>query len=407
MTLEKKKVVVAGAGFGGIRAALTLSSYSNVEVTLINDTPYHSYHPDLYEVATGVLEHERKIDFERLAGTTNIPLKNILYNKKVQLLIDKVVSVNLPSKFVRLKSGELINYDFLVLSLGSVTNYFGIPGAESYGHPLKTTEDALNIRNDIDELVSQSDQPISVVIAGGGFTGVELAGELSKYLVKLSKLHKKVKGKVAVVERGPSLLGGMPKWASQKAQKRLKKLGVELLLDRTIEKVDGDQIYLSPDQTVAYDYLIWTTGVKGSIIKIKGVELTQRSQIKVQHDLSLERYPEVFAVGDLAECLDQKRGCQVSSTAWAALGQGLVAAKNIQRRIQNLAALQYEPENPGFVVPLGSKFALSNIFNMQLTGIIGWSLKKLISLKYMLSILPLAQAILLWWKGVRIYNNND
>lgn len=406
---NKVKIAVLGGGFAGVRVCLELTKLlPNTKILLINDTPFHSFHTDLYEVATAALDKEVRLEFKDLSGTVNIPFEKIFQGKNIEILVDKVKEVDLLDNFVATASKE-IEFEYLVISTGSDTNFFGIPGAEKYAHPLKSTEDALNIRNDIDEHIFHSNSPITVVVAGGGFTGVELSGELVGFLDKLAKKHHKSVGKVVILEAAPNVLSGMPTWAQETALKRLKNLSVEVFLNHTIKKVDDKNIYCENDQKIPYDYLIWTTGIKGASLneKIKGIEPSKKGQLRAESNLSLKEYPNVFVLGDVAECIDQKRGVPVAATAWAAIGQGKLAAENLYRKILGKQLVDYHPPNPAFVVPIGGKFALSNVAGLQISGLLGWMLKRLVALKYLLSILPFIEAFRLWRKGVIIYSTND
>ncbi len=401
MAFRKNHIVVAGAGFGGVRATLDLIRYLPDDViTLINEVAYHCFRPDLYEVATAQLGKERKIDFKNLSGTVNIPLKEIIRSKNSQVFVAKIIEVDLVNHSVTTDSGKFF-YDFLVLALGSTTHYFDIEGGESYSHPLKSTADAINIRNDLEELFQQPTRPLSVVIAGGGFTGVELLGALSNFLPKSAQ--------IIVVEGGDSLLSGMPEWAQLKALDRLKDLGINILTNHLIKKVDSQKIYCTNGTELLYDYLIWVAGIKGEGLsdQIEGVELTNRKKIQTQPDLSISKYPEVFVVGDLVEIIDQKNNLSVPATAWAAIGQAKVAAENIKHKLKRKTTRRYFPPNPAFVVPIGSKYALTNAFGLKSSGISVWILKRLLSLKYLLTILPPIKAFKIWWQSVEIYSKND
>lgn len=404
----QKKVVIVGAGFAGVRVALELYKSRLVEVVLINDTLYHCFHADLYEVATAILDKERKIDFQNLESTVNIPLKKIFQNKNVKLIIDKVVSINLVNNSLTTKDTGQIQYDYMVLALGSTTNYFGIEGARDFGHPLKTAEDALNIRNDIEELLTQAKNSPTIAIAGGGFTGVELAGEMTIFLKKMAMRLEKDKANLVVIEGSNMLLPGMVEWAQKAALKRLNKLGVEVCMNKLIKKVEKDKLIIENKAQIMFDYLIWTTGVRGASVAedLKGVEVNQKDQITPGADLSIDSFSNVLVVGDFAECTD-KSGCPIAQTAWAAIAQGKLAAKNILSKIHGEASKNYQHFDLGFVVPIGGRYALSNVFNLRLAGLFAWIIKRLISLKYLLSILPLANVLSLWWKGVKIYAGND
>lgn len=404
----KKHIVIAGAGFGGVRVALDLCRRRELQVTLINESPYHCFHADLYEVATAILDKERKIDFQNLESTVNIPLKKIFKHKNVKLIIDKVVSINLVNNSLTTKDTGQIKYDYLVLALGSTTDYFGIDGAKDFGHPLKTAEDALNIRNDIEELLTQAENLPTIAIAGGGFTGVELAGEMAVFLKKMAKRLKKGRANLMVIEGSSMLLSGMPEWAQKAALKRLGKLEVEVWTNKLIKKVEKDKLIIEKGASIMFDYLIWTTGVRGAVVveDSKGVEVNQKGRIVPGWDLSINSFPNILVVGDFSECID-KKSCPIAQTAWVAIAQGKLAAKNILSRIYGEESKSYQHFDLGFVVPIGGKYVLSNVFNLKLVGLFAWIIKRMITLKYLLSILPMVNALSLWWKGVKIYSSND
>lgn len=410
MAADQKHIVIAGAGFGGVRAALDLAKLlPDQKITLINDTPYHCFHPDLYEVATTVLDKERKVDFKNLEGTVRVPLKQIFRNKNVEIIVDKVLTVDLTADSLTLKEGGRIDYDYLVLNFGSVTNFFEVPGAKEFSHELKDAEGALNIRNDIEELVSAGREPIHIVVAGGGFTGVELSAALCNFLDQLSKRYQRQSGKITVVEGSESVLSGMPVWAQKKVSERMKRLDIRVLTDNLVQKVEEYKVYTSGGEVLDFNYLIWTTGIAGDNLegKIKGVEFTKRGQIAVEPDLSVKSYPNVLVVGDLAECQDPQRGRPVAATAWAAISEGELAARNIKNIISDRESESYIPPAPSFVVPAGGRFAVSNALNLKIAGVFGWILKRLVSLNYFLSILSFGEALALWYKGVSFYINND
>lgn len=405
----KKKIVIAGAGFAGVRAALDLTRLlPNQQITIIDNQNSHCFHADLYEVGTAVLPIETKGAFRSLAGTVSIPLKRIFSNKQVEIITAKIEKIDLPSKQIKTLK-EIIEYDFLVLALGSSTNYFGIEGSEQYSHPFKNTEDALNVRDDIEELISQSDKEVKIVVAGGGFTGVELVGELTGYLKKLANTLGKPEAKVIILEAGSSLLAGMPAWAQEAALSRLKSLGVNIVFNNPIIKVSSHEIFSEGQAALSYDYLVWTTGVRGTSLDegIIGVELTKRGKLITEKDLSLATYPNVFVAGDLAECMDEKRNCPLEATARIAIKEGELSARNIKARVLGVKTENFNSPPSFFVVPVGGKYAISNLGKMNLMGWTGWLLKRLISLKYLWSILTPYEALTVWFKGVRIYTSND
>lgn len=393
-----QKVVICGAGFAGVSCALTLSKSENFEITVINSTSYHTYHADLYEVATARLDHENKIDFQNLEGTVRVPLEEIFANSRVKIVVENIEAINLNDGRVEAQNNSY-SYDYLVLALGSKTNFFGTPGAENYAHPLKNVEDALNIRNSLLE-ISQTKAKVDVVIVGGGFTGVELAGEMAISIPKNCQ--------ISLLEATENLLSGMPSWAQLEALKRLESLGVKVLVNHKIEKVTAENVLCCEGKNIIYDYLVWTAGVKGENLqsKIGDLESNQKGQIMVGSDLSIKQFPKVFVAGDLAEYSDAK-GSVLPSTAWIAIGEGKVVAENIVAKEHGKSTNSYLPSTPSFIVPVGSKFALSNFSYFKLSGVLGWVMKRLVAFNYFSTVLPFHKAIKLWRKGVKIFIQND
>jgi NADH:ubiquinone reductase (H+-translocating) len=380
----EKHVVILGAGFGGVRVALDLARASDFRITLVNESPYHCFHADLYEVVAAPLKHSDRLAFENLLGTVNIPLTEI-FPHGVDLLIDQVQAVDLEKRQIILKNQEL-SYDFLVLALGSSSHYFNIPGAKDHSHALKTAEDALNIHNDLEELMEKG-QLKEVVIAGGGFTGVELAGNLAGFL--------KDRANISVIEGSDHLLGGMPDWAQKEALKRLTSLGVKVMLESQIAKVVQNQISIKDKGEVDFNYLIWTAGVKAAELPgwIKGVQFSPKGQIITQSDLSVLGHEEVFVAGDQSSLEG------IPQTAWAAREEGALVASNIASGAKE----GFKLRRISFDVPIGRGYALSNKLNLKLTGRLGWITKRISALNYFRSILPLPKALDLWFQGVKIY----
>jgi NADH:ubiquinone reductase (H+-translocating) len=394
------KIIIAGAGFGGVRAALDLNKLlPDADVTLINSNALHTYIPDLYEVASANITSTHLVEQQHLRGTVAIPLDLIFRNTKVRVVIDQILGIDLNQKVLQ-TSQQNLNYDYLILSLGSTTNYFGITGAQEYSHPLKSVGDALKIRNDLHQIVLSSKKP-RIVIAGGGFTGVELAGELQEML--------KFGCSLTIVEAGPSILMGMPDWAQQDSLKRLQKLQVNILTKHQIKEVSANSLLCDTGEEIEFDYLIWTTGVQGQPLSnnILGVERTKKNQISVDQNLSIPTHPEVFVVGDLAEFLDPQTQKPMAITARTAIDQAKFAARNLVSKVKNQTMKSYQVPAPWFVVPVGGKMALSTVFGVKLTGFLAWVLKELVALKYFLSILPFFTALNLWWQGVEVFMSND
>lgn len=375
-----KKVVIVGAGFAGIRVALDLSKACFSQITIISEHPFQTFNSDLYRLIGPKTLRQ---------GAVDIPLSLIFARTKVNVIYDRFVAVDPLKNQVRTQDQKSIDYDFLVLAIGCKTSYLGIPGAEKYSHPLKNTQEALQIKKDLLKL-TQSDTQTKIVVAGGGFSGVEIAASLAD-----------LPGvRITVLEAMDNLLTGMPAWSQQEAEKRLKILGVEVLKGAPIMVVADKSIRLKGEKEVNYDYLIWTTGIKGQMIPgLDRSDFNHKEQLLVTGYLNLTKYPNIFVAGDIS--------ANPPPAAWNAIAQAKVIAKNITKSIQGKRLITYVCTEPGFVVALGEDYAISNVFNLKIRGFLAAFLKKLIKLNYLLSILPFFEGLNFWRKGVKLSNTNE
>lgn len=409
----KKHVVVVGGGFGGLRTALDLERRLSEEyrIILVDANSYHTPHSMLYEVASALLPKDRRIDFHLVRGTVAIPFHLILRNKRISFVKGRVRDFDLVDRVV-VVDGFRIPYEYLVLALGSTSNYYSIPGLEEKSFPMKTLDDALNLRNAIEELFSRKrfDEDISIVIGGGGFTGVELATELASLIRGLCGKYKRDKNSVSLVllEAGPSVLAGTDPKMIADALSRLEMCEVPVFTDSAIQNYDHGRVLLSKGLSIPADILVWTAGITApAVLEQLGAVSREKNFLKTDSHLRLESHPEVFAIGDLAWCFSDKKKCVVPPTAQRAVSQGHVAAENIFRSIHSLPLLSYEPQDPAFVVPLGRKHAAADLWGVRFTGFFAWAVKMGVFLHYLASILPLWRALPIWMHGVRVYTRND
>jgi len=414
--IQKTKILILGGGFGGVRSALELSKshLPNVDVALIDQHKFHEFHADFYEVAAAFLpEGESKpqtaLQFENLAGSVMVPFEEIFKGKNVEVVVDKVDHINLKDRFVILEKGGKRDFDILIIALGSTTNYFGMKNLEEVALPLKTVGDALNIRNSVDELFVQKkpNKPINVVVGGGGFTGVEVAGELVRYLKTLAKLHNHPIELIdlSVIEACPTLLNGSKPWYQAEALRRLQKLGVNVHLDSKITQLTDHKIRLENGQVYDFDLLIWTAGIRANplVESLEGVKLEKGACLAVNRSLQVVGFEGVFAIGDNSFCYDYQRSCVVPPTAQLAISQGKYIARAIRSISGGKKIDEFQPKLPNFIVPIGKGFALGEFLGLRFSGMPAWWMKRVVALKYFLSILPFLTALKLWFKGVRFF----
>ena len=416
-----KNIVVLGAGFGGLKAALTLSRHSKwlkkrgYKITLVDKNDYHTYTPTLYEIGATSKETANYID---LKSVVTFPLKEIFSNQDVSLRQAEVESINVQTAKIVLKGGDNIKYSHLIVALGTQTNYFDIPGLETKALVLKTFQDALNLRESIfaNACNATYEQAVEVVIGGAGSTGVELAAELQEWFAQLKTEEVKCELHTTLINGDPRILPNLDSKVIKKSEKRLKKLGVTVLNKSIIGKIKRDQVILKGGVKVRFDNLIWAGGIKtNSLIEKMKLKVDRRNGIEVKK--TLEAKPmrknqkmagKIYAVGDAAYFKNTLTKTPVPKLARPAISQGKIAALNIIKDLKSLKLKEFETttEYP-YVIPVGGKYAITKIGPLVVSGILGWILKGLIELNYIISIMPKKQALSTWLKGLKIFIQND
>jgi len=397
-------VVVLGAGFGGL-AFCNSFTHSPVRVTVVDRTNHHLFQPLLYQVATSGLA----------APDIAQPVRSILAPREnITVLMDEVRSVDLSARRVELGTGSL-EYDFLVLALGGVTSYFGHASWEQHAPGLKSIDDALRIRREVllaFERAETSDDPaerrrlMTILVVGGGPTGVELAGafaELSRtVLVDDFRRIDPTQARVILVEGSPRILGHLPPGLSRSAADQLEALGVEIRTQCKVRDVRRHEVQLEGpggDEVIAAENIIWAAGVSAApITHTLGVELDRAGRVKVRPDLSLPGHPEAFAVGDLAVVTDS-RGNPVPGICPAAMQMGRHVARLIQEDLRTgtkrpHAAFHYRDK--GTMATIGRSAAVAKIGSLEFSGLLAWLAWLFIHLIFLIGFRNKAGVLLQW-----------
>ncbi|RJQ18210.1 hypothetical protein C4573_00625 [Candidatus Woesearchaeota archaeon] len=348
-----KKVVILGGGFAGIETALRLKQYKDkIEIIVVNKDDCFTFIPSLYETAAGELSE----------GDVCVLLSKLLGDKKIHFYHDEVEGVNLEKKFVKTKKAE-IDFDFLVVTVGAETNYFGIPGAEFLAN-LKTKDDAESIYEFID--INIGKKPLQFVVCGGGLTGVEFAGTLQDHINTVSKEKNLDKNqyKVTLVERAGSLLPGLPKKAIDYAESYLKNKGIVVNTNMPITKIERNLIY-SNETVFPFDLAVWCGGLKThSVISKSSFPLSEAAGGRglpgggmiVNEYLQVKDYLFVFGAGD-AVCLPEQK-VSVIKTAQNAVDQAKYVAYNIHALLGNKKMKKYVQKKNTFYVALGKDMGM-------------------------------------------------
>jgi len=376
--METKHVVVLGAGFGGLTFCQTFD-HPDTRVTLVDRQNHHLFQPLLYQVATAGLS----------APEIAQPIRSILSNRpRVTVLLDRVVDCNLAEKKVVLEKNTL-GFDYLVLALGGVTGYFGHPEWEQFAPGLKSLDDALRIRRRIllafekaenAADMSEHDRLMTIVVVGGGPTGVELAGafaELARHVLKSDfRRIDPTRARIVLIEAGPRVLSHLSPKLSASAQRQLEKLGVEVRTDAKVKNITRGRVELEHGKVIEAENIIWAAGVSASpLTKNLGVELDRAGRVKVNPDLSLPGHPEVFAIGDMALVLDEE-GKPVPGVSPAAMQMAKHVARIIRDELQlgrqRAARPAFRYWDKGTMATIGRSAAVAKIGRIEFNSFLAW-----------------------------------
>lgn len=421
--MDKKRIVILGGGFGGLRVAMRLEKYlkkrillDRYEIVLIDQYSYHTYTPLLYEVALSVESLPRR-ELETLVAYN---LKELLRGRLINFFQERVTQADFNSHLVRTEK-QALGFEYLIIALGSEVNYFGVPGVRENSLTLKSLTDALKIRDRISNYFFDDEKKCKIVVGGGGATGVELAAE-AKNLMPWAEVN--------ILEGSDSILNGCDKAVIKKAGERLTRLGVTVKTNFKISEVGTDMVLGADKESEPFDLFLWTAGVRAAsftthlpVKKERGERVTltekfgcvpERSDFRVGDSVDKYGASKIYAIGDVACFTDAGTGKMAPLFAWVALQQAEVLAKNIFERIKKEEGLSrtarfypYKYRELGYVVPVGGKFAVAKIGRFIFSGFAGWIVKGLVELEYLISIMPFFKAVRLWLRGLFVFIKND
>ena len=370
---RRPQVVILGAGFGGLYAARFLKRAA-VAITVIDRRNHHLFQPLLYQVATAALS----------PGDIAYPIRAVLRRQKnARVLLAEAIAVETDGRTVILKDG-VVPYDYLILATGARHSYFSHPEWERYAPGLKSIEDALDIRRRIllafEMAERESDDErrralLTFVIVGGGPTGVELAGAIAEiaYTVMVQDVRAidPKQASVILIEAGHRILPFLPDSLSVKAEASLRRIGVEVLKSAPVTDISHGVVKVG-DRVISASTVLWAAGVAPSpLARSLAVPLDSVGRVKVEADLSIPGHPEVFVIGDLADCPDQT-GAPLPGLASVALQQGRHAARNILRLCRGLPSQPFRYVDRGTLATIGRSAAVANFGAVKLSGFVAW-----------------------------------
>lgn len=379
-----KHIVILGAGYGGLLSALTVRKYLNkdeAKITVVNQFPTHQIITELHRLAAGSVAE----------GAVAMPLTKLFAGKDIDLKIAKVKSFAVDTKQIVLSDGVTLSYDALVVGLGSTTAYFGIPGLEQYSMVLKSAADANRIHRHIEDRIreyakSKDAADASILIGGGGLTGVELVGEIADVLPTLTKKYgvdpKEIK--LMLVEAGPKILPVLPDALIERAVASLEKRGVQFLTGLPVTNVADNVIDLKDGQKIVANTFVWTGGVQGNpLIGESGLEVN-RGRATVNEFLQSTSHKDVFVAGDSAVVFAED-GRPYPPTAQIAWQMGELIGYNLYAYLMNKTFETFSPINSGTLASLGRKdgVAIVGASSTPLKGLPASLMKEASNIRYL------------------------
>jgi NADH:ubiquinone reductase (H+-translocating) len=384
ITLKKPKIVIVGAGYGGLMTTVRLQKLVGVneaDIVLINKNDYHYETTWLHEASAGTLHHDR----------VRYDIRDVIDRSKVDFVQDTVVEIKKEEKKVILENGE-VEYDYLVIALGGEPETFGIKGLKEYAFGITNVNSSRQLREHIEYQFAtynmeeeKNDNRLVIVVGGAGFTGIEFLGELTNRIPELCHeydvdFHKV---KILCVEAAPTVLPGFDPELVNYAVSQLERKGVEFLIGTAIKECTPDGIIVAKGEeeprVIKAETVVWAAGVRGnSIIEKSGFE-AMRGRVKVQPDLRVPGFDDVFIIGDSSLVINEEINRPYPPTAQIAMQQGEVVARNIAALVRGKQDLEtFTFDNKGTVCSLGHDDAIGVVFGKKVTGAKASFMKKVV-----------------------------
>jgi len=372
-TNKKPKVVIIGAGFGGLWAARCLAN-KPVDVLVIDHNNYHTFLALLYQVAAAELEAE----------DIAYPVRSVFWNTpNIDFLLAHARRIDLQNRTIETDL-ETVSYDYLILATGSITHSFGIEGVDDHAFFLKTLEEAVVLKNHIiccfETAARETDEErkrslLTFVIVGGGATGVEYAGALTELihgpLIKDYPTIDFSMVRIILLEAADKLVANMPDRVRLYTKEKLRKMGVDVRLGAMVAKVSPDSVVLKDSDSILARTVVWTAGVRGEqLAGISGIPVTKDGRVAVSDTLQVREHPEIYVIGDLASINEENR--ILPMVAQVAIQSGITSAQNILQQVEGKQTQPFKYHDRGSMITIGRKAAGVAIGSLTFTGFIAW-----------------------------------
>ena len=401
-----KRILVLGGGFAGVECCLKLESYfginSEIEITLVSEDNFILFTPMLPQVASGTIETRHIVT----------PIRTLI--KKIKFYEGKIKYVDPHGKSVALygtneNRGMLIHYDFLVVALGSKTNFFGMKNVEENSYQMSTINDAILLRNRIIDLLEQAENEtdpilrkalLRIVIVGGGFAGVETAGELNDFISDVSEYYPSISEndvKVTLIEATTEILNGFPQKLANFAKEKLVERGINVILDAGVTSFDGKEVLLKSSSksnkvllsdssqqkghsrlveinSISSRTLVWTAGVTPIDLVKESLFRTHKGRILVNEYLQVPQFPEVFAIGDCSTFDPALSMKPFPPTAQIAEAHAKIAASNLKELVRGGKMTKFDYSWKGQSAIIGKRTGIASFFGINISGFLAYLL---------------------------------
>ena len=376
---KKPRVVILGAGFGGLTAARDLAKYA--EVTLVDRHNFQTFLPLLYQVSTAGLA----------ADHVAYPVRGAIRDTGIKFRMGSPISINHRENSVKLDSSEVLEYDHLIIAMGSATNNFGIKGVAEFSYGMKSVHEALTIRASVmrhfeDLCRFEDNSRLAISVVGGGPTGVEMAGAMAELKRgPLTSDFKKAAENIDIylIEAGPRLLPTFSPSLSQRTERDLEKLGVQVICNVAVKEINESKIIFSDGNSIESAITIWAAGVMGEPT-IKKLSLPiEGNRVAVEATLQVKNYPHIWAIGDISG-VKIKSGKFLPMVAPVAIQQGKFVAKQIAALKKGRSLKQFSYLDKGSMATIGRHKAIVEVKGIKIGGAVAWLIWLWLHLFYLL-----------------------
>lgn len=388
---KKTNIVILGAGYAGVHAAKKLAKKykknNDIQITLIDKNPYHTLMTELHEVAGGRVPEE----------SVKVELSQIFHRTKVNVVVDYITNVDTEAQKVITKHGEYA-YNYLMIGMGNEPAYFGVPGVKEHGFSLWSLEDALKIREHIEYKfraaslerdAEKRKEMLTFAVAGSGFTGIEMAGELLEWKSTLAREYRVDEKEVSllVVEAAGTILNMLDRKQADKAERYMTKHGMKILKNSPITEVTPDSIKLKSGEVIKTQTLIWTCGIQNNTACLAyGLETTRANRLQANEYMQSTHHENIYLIGDCAY-VEEEPGKGNPQIVEAAEQTATTAVKNIIASIEKKEKVKFKSNYHGFMVSIGGKYCVANLMGIKLSGFFAMAAKHIVNMIYLFGVL--------------------